>query len=133
MYQIYAKAKTVLACIGAEDEHTEAALSLIKQIVDQACALSSCSAYELFNQSTGIYSPDLESLPPLKSKVWISISQFYCREYFSRLWVIQELNACGSVRVICGRFQVEWYIIGLAATWICAVSSQKRQLAYAYP
>jgi hypothetical protein len=51
--------------------------------------------------------------PGISALVW-----FYCRPWFQRLWVIQEVNAMSNVTVLCGNIQISWDHVGLVATFV---------------
>lgn len=49
------------------------------------------------------------------TKVW----EFYSSDWFSRVWVIQEVQSCTEIYVLCGDATIRWEYVALAALWVC--------------
>jgi hypothetical protein len=49
---------------------------------------------------------------------WTALSWFFSRSWFSRLWIIQEVNVNKEVQMLCGSTQVSWDVAVLAASYI---------------
>ncbi len=47
-------------------------------------------------------------LPAPEDKLWRSITALYARDWFQRLWVVQEVVLAQSVVFLCGRRRVAW-------------------------
>lgn len=98
MGPIYKQAHRVVVWLGDAADNSDLAMDLINA----------------FNNSS-----DAGELPLRKSlrhflsvhgvDIWDSLSQFMSREYWSRLWIIQELAMGGtSTIIICGRKMTTW-------------------------
>ena len=59
----------------------------------------------------------LVSVPDASNSSWQAMARYYNRAWFTRVWVIQELQACLDVWVSCGGFTIEWEFVPLAAAW----------------
>src|SRR5262249_17911748 len=49
---------------------------------------------------------------------WKALIWFYSHSYFTRLWIIQEINASTNRIVQCGQEQIEWDRVDLVAGYI---------------
>ncbi|KAL2678839.1 hypothetical protein Neosp_009591 [[Neocosmospora] mangrovei] len=47
-------------------------------------------------------------LPPPDDPIWAEIGALFERPWFERAWIIQELLVATSVRVICGKWMIDW-------------------------
>ena len=105
MYEIYAGATQVLACIGPSDEHSDTVLQATENM-------------DMFVQNLPkdlSWTPrDLNAWnPPLDEAAAAQFlehySEFSMRPYFTRVWVVQEV-AAGRVnaRVLCGQRIILW-------------------------
>lgn len=49
---------------------------------------------------------------------WKSLVWFYSHQYFTRVWVMQEINVNQNRTVYCGRFKIEWERVEHVAGYI---------------
>ncbi|KAF2114162.1 hypothetical protein BDV96DRAFT_577681 [Lophiotrema nucula] len=47
-------------------------------------------------------------LPPRADSIWEDIFEFFEDPWFRRIWVVQEVVLATSIRLICGKWVVEW-------------------------
>jgi len=103
MRKIYASAMSVIAWIGSEADQSDKAIDLMERIdmstggshsVEQAMNVASLqSFYELGSCTT----------PPLREAPLISLEALLSRDYWKRLWIIQELALNHSMTLfLCG-------------------------------
>jgi hypothetical protein len=52
------------------------------------------------------------------ASTWHSIKWFFSRPWFSRLWVLQEVNSGPEVLVICAEFEIRWQVVKSIAEYI---------------
>jgi hypothetical protein len=57
-------------------------------------------------------------IPPYDHPAWAALERFFCRPWFSRLWVIQERLLSYTLSCFCGHQKLDWIVIEAAATWI---------------
>ena len=51
---------------------------------------------------------------------WQSVDWFFCRPWFSRLWVFQEVNSGPNVFLMCGSYLFDWDAVALTAWYFDA-------------
>ena len=57
------------------------------------------------------------SVMPQGQENYLAMKEFFERPWFRRCWVIQEVAECPNIRVRCGRHEISWDVVALAATW----------------
>jgi len=98
MRDIYGKAWTVIAWLGEENEQSDKAIQLIREL----------------SKSHGESNYDLGALAPqnpcsLVDGSWYALNKLMQRRYWSRLWIIQEIVMGAFAMVIrCGGCSVNW-------------------------
>ena len=129
MRRIYQKAKAVIIWMGPDTPDgmaTRAADSirtvsnyLITKLNLTIDGLSSRrNVYqEVLYQNRHIL-PAPNACPDTTEASWQSLIWFYSHLYFTRLWVIQEVNASSSRMVHCGHENIEWDRVDLVAGYI---------------
>ncbi|KAK1817720.1 hypothetical protein LTR12_007921 [Friedmanniomyces endolithicus] len=131
MRQIYSGARRVDVWLGPSDERTADAVSLLKTIATNCCV----SVYGVGERSWWLQklkqedypnrilqSGSLVDVPDASSESWQSLKHYYARHWFTRVWVIQEVQNGVDVRLKCGEHDVEWEFVALAAVWITYAS-----------
>jgi hypothetical protein len=101
--KIFQSAEVVLCWIGEERDDSPTAIQTLLQI----------RTHEL---APKIWPPQLppipenwiEGLPPVQDPVWWSIQNLFEREWFSRVWVIQEVVLATELKLICGNYEIDW-------------------------
>ena len=129
MKNIYEKSEKVLIWLGPDSEKRDAekAVKSIVQISDYLCETLGCSLAELHTKSN-VYREILyenRNRLPLPNEcgftteaTWGPLAWFYSQPYFTRVWVMQEINANKSRAVHCGLQTVEWERVELVAGYI---------------
>ena len=132
MRLIYANASKVSVWLGVADNMFVATIGLIKSIARSCCihrygATDPESWHQLL--SKGPRYPWLESLeqgkaafhlPDSNDVCWENLGHFFDLPWFFRVWVIQEVQSCDNVQVICGEDIMDWNMVTLVATWFRA-------------
>jgi hypothetical protein len=103
LQSIFQKAEKVFAWIGEEKDNSNRVVEFLLQI------------------RTLTVNPDEwpRDLPPISSSwfkntltldevIWDEVSLFFQRDWFHRVWVVQELVLASKVRIVCGRWDVNW-------------------------
>ena len=98
---IYENAQAVLVWIGKEDDKTEAVFSEARRLA----AAQTASNTEMASQKISFIPDDHQS--PFSDMAKGSLSIFR-RDWFKRIWVIQEVSVCRKVNVVCGPLVIDW-------------------------
>ncbi|KAM7211606.1 hypothetical protein V8F06_013023 [Rhypophila decipiens] len=142
MYHIYQLAAQVEIWLGPDNEAMDgkAAISAINAISDFLCSHFNTPISDL-GAKKDIYQQVIfanRSVLPLPSKLpisidddaWKSLVWLYSHPYYTRVWVIQELNACRNRIVHCGFESTEWARVELVAGYIIMESSSSRAYGF---
>lgn len=118
---IFQHAEKVFAWIGDEKDNSNRAIEALVQI------------------RTLAVSPDVwpKELPPVSSTwsgstpspnepIWRDIDKIFQRDWFHRVWVVQEFVLASQVRIVCGVWDVNWDDI-FAALEICLANIHSLQ------
>ncbi|KAH7399670.1 hypothetical protein BKA66DRAFT_437202 [Pyrenochaeta sp. MPI-SDFR-AT-0127] len=110
---IFQSAEVVLCWIGEERDDSTMAIITLLQI----------RTFEVAPQPWPTHLPPIPSswsdgVPPVNDEIWWSIQNLFDREWFSRIWVIQEVVLAKELKLICGDYEVDWEDI-IKAVEIC--------------
>jgi len=103
MRQIYQSAEHVIGWIGDEKENSYGAIKTLLQISMQA-------AHPISWPSSLASIPDSWSgrkIPSLNDGIWKDINALFQREWFRRVWIIQEVVLGDKVKLLCGKWTVD--------------------------
>lgn len=105
--EIFAKATEVLACIGRHRDNSELVLWAAREIADFGIA---CNHAEFLCHDCGlpwtrwVLSLGLDSLQALS----IATQKFGERDYWGRVWIVQEVSRASSLSFLCGDDILPW-------------------------
>jgi hypothetical protein len=101
MRDIYASATNVLVWLGGPSEDSSSSFLQIR-------ALANDFGYLRNSLRNGqIEASKLEKLP----SNWLPMARLFCRPWFRRIWVLQEVALAKEIVVACGRDRIEWELI----------------------
>jgi hypothetical protein len=114
MRRIYQQASRVVVWLGETSETSSAGFQLLEEIFSAANSESSSDV------GKPIKSEDLKvhGLPERSSPKWRALSAIFWREWFTRIWIIQETSVTRSVIVVCGTDQCSWSDMSTAVNYI---------------
>lgn len=129
MRAIYEQAKTVLIWLGRDSRQYEAKIAIdsIRIISDFLCQKLGIEVSELRSIKDPLYDilTKRRELLPLPNEcefsndtIWKALSWFYSHIYFTRVWIIQEINVPGDRVLHCGHELIEWERVDLVAGYI---------------
>ncbi|KAI1327451.1 heterokaryon incompatibility protein-domain-containing protein [Xylariaceae sp. FL0255] len=93
MTDIYAKAKVVSLWLGPEENQSELAMEFLKEVYG--------------TKDNGNRIKALLSTPSLRKAVSATVALFQ-RDYWNRLWVVQEVFNARDIMVYCGQAKIQW-------------------------
>ena len=120
MQDIFRRATQVIAWIGNESDGSDIVMRTLLQIrtLVMRPAVWPKSLPRVPFTWTG-------NIPSLTDNIWEDIVKFFERDWFRRVWVIQELVLASRVRVICGTWDLSWGDIFIALeTCLKRISTQ---------
>jgi hypothetical protein len=100
MTSLYSTAKSVAIWLGPEEDDSALAIDLLQDVADQAGSPENVSG--LISSRVG--KPDLDALVSL-----------FERDYWRRLWVVQEIFNATSITVYCGSTKLPWSVYELCS------------------
>lgn len=104
--QVFQRATCVLVCLGS-DKNSDCAMETLMQI----------RVYDALSKVGEEWPKDLaqvpaqwrkKNIPRADDPIWDDISALFERSWFTRSWIIQEVVVATSVRVVCGKWMIDW-------------------------
>jgi hypothetical protein len=104
MKDIYQNASQVLIWLGKESEADRVGIAMLN-VFKLSIDINDEYQYHFDQNATdGI-------MPPVSSSAWTGLVKLFQRDWFSRVWVIQEVVKATKVSVLCGPKSVDWDLI----------------------
>jgi hypothetical protein len=114
MDKIYSKADRTLVWLGRADEYTPAAAETIERVAAYPKDLFSQSGVSPFRrQDPEVYAKN--DLAYTSWMDWCSLAALLKRQWFSRLWIVQETILSRDLVILCGRHGISWAKLVTAA------------------
>ncbi|KAF5714604.1 heterokaryon incompatibility 6 OR allele [Fusarium mundagurra] len=120
MNQIYGKANRVIVWLGKAFPELETGLKAVERLG----AASVPETHRMIRTQTWDFSSDLSTMPerygmdPVTEEEAIGLVALYMSNWFTRVWIIQEVSLTSDVVILCnGRFTVFDYV-GYTATFL---------------
>ncbi|RYP26982.1 hypothetical protein DL767_007845 [Monosporascus sp. MG133] len=104
MRDIYSKADKVAVWLGEAAEETPAAWKLMHQIFE----ISRNTAHEDWDKPISAEEWERLGLPHGASSEWAALEAIFWRQWFTRVWIIQEIALARSAIVHCGQDSIPW-------------------------
>ncbi|KAH0565722.1 hypothetical protein GP486_000886 [Trichoglossum hirsutum] len=139
--KIYQNAKTVLIWLGPDTREHQAkvAVDSILIISNFLCRILGTTVSDL-SSTDDVYQDivfkNREHLPlPNECEfstdtMWESLIWFYSRSYFTRVWIIQEINANKERWVHCGHQRIEWDRVELVAGYLIMETAFSKRFGF---
>lgn len=104
--QVYQRATCVLVCLGDDSKGDNAMETLMQVRVNDALA----TLGEEWPKDLAQMPPSWKKrgIPPPDDAIWADIGALFERPWFERVWIIQEVVVATSVRVVCGKWMIDW-------------------------
>jgi len=121
MSRIYGNAAQVIAWLGEEDDDTELAFNEFKRATQvlQEIHRDLLAASIITKDTSASEAETLVlsnwPLPFYMSGNWTAASNIFNRDFFQRVWIIQEIVLGRDVLVRCGSFTVDWAVLSSVA------------------
>ncbi|KAK0705768.1 heterokaryon incompatibility protein-domain-containing protein [Apiosordaria backusii] len=117
MDDVYRKAIHTIVWLGRGDQYTKDAVGTISKIAAyprDAFAKSGITPFR--QQDPALY--EASNLPYTSWMEWCSLAAFFKRQWFSRLWIVQEVILSRELSLLCGSHHISWDELVAAARTI---------------
>ena len=123
MQQIYQNAARVVVWLGSEDDN------LAPAAYNAACRMAGAwiqslgcempdTGYRIGCQEYHLSAEETKDVGPDEKQGWAALECLFSKEYWERLWVVQELTSSTVAVIRWGQAEIPWTWIGIAASLI---------------
>ncbi|KAM5466648.1 hypothetical protein MauCBS54593_005905 [Microsporum audouinii] len=113
MHWIYQQAAFTLVWLGREDGYTKRAAQLIPRLARAGSRFVDSSIVPYASNGRELHAS--EGIPYVSEGEWDALAALFQRQYFRRLWVVQEVVLSGVVVAYCGGVEIPWRPFCVAA------------------
>lgn len=107
MADIYSQASQVTVYLGQSEVGSELAIDALKHISNGIELCKDGIISRSPGTDTGFHRPDLQL--PISNEIWEAVRHLVNRQWFTRLWVIQEvLLGDTRAKMVCGQSEISW-------------------------
>jgi hypothetical protein len=126
MRDIYSKAEGVIMWVGEESKDSTLALSSIEEWGSASIRYYETLFEQLPHQGSAIEENNFKKLEFVLSQIddpfeytkVFALSDLFQRQYWKRVWIIQEVALSQKARLICGKVEIDFWIVRHAFyTW----------------
>ena len=114
MKQIFETASLVVVWLGIATHNTVKAFKLLEKLA----ALGKSHVIPSKAEPMAIEDLNKLGLPPPSDDSWKAVDAIFWRDWFSRVWVIQEISVSRSAEVVCGPHSIDYWDLIEAANVI---------------
>ncbi|KAN0121899.1 HET domain containing protein [Hyaloscypha variabilis] len=108
MEKIYSRAQHVLVYLGEATRETGEALEQLEHI--RVCIQNANGP--IFRSGSSYVEA---GLPTIEDPFWQTLADFYCRSWFQRLWILQEVILAKDILFMCGTRVLEFELLSSSA------------------
>lgn len=124
MAQIYKSARRVVVWLGdsGEEDNSGLALQTLDYLGRQVIVTQDGWIFTAPDADEPYWCEGRHPLP-YKEDQWIAISHILRRPWFTRVWIIQEIQLANSSAILqCGHDQIPWtrFRYGISCLWVSA-------------
>ena len=113
MDQIYQKSSFTISWLGREDRHTKTAVSVLAKLSPTIDSFVDSDIMPYLDRGHDAYVK--AGIPYISQDEWDSLAALFQRQYFRRVWVLQEIVLTGILILYCGNIEVPWRDLGVVA------------------
>ncbi|KAF9892254.1 hypothetical protein FE257_002031 [Aspergillus nanangensis] len=114
MDQIFRSSENTIGWLGREDKHTEMAMQTIVKLYPYLEQLFHSDIRPYFEASPEDYSR--QGVPYISMAEWESLASIYLRQWFQRIWVLQEVTLAQGIVCFCGPYELPMHFAMLTRT-----------------
>ncbi|KAK3319498.1 heterokaryon incompatibility protein-domain-containing protein [Cercophora scortea] len=109
MTDIYRSAYRVVIWLGAGGQNSSLALSTLEHLAHEIVRdVKSGHAFKSPDAKESEWSPTDDFLLPYSKETWRAINDLVHRDWFGRLWIVQEAKLAEAAILCCGHDQIPW-------------------------
>lgn len=128
MGRIYNRARSVIVWLGPASHNSDLALQTLERIGKGVIHNKEEHViYAKRDNWTDVLNDDAEALKS-HADCWLAIKDLITREWFSRLWVFQEIALAQKAYIAVGQKSFDWKISTVAIQWIGFISARLDRL-----
>ncbi|KAK6365111.1 hypothetical protein LTS17_011589 [Exophiala oligosperma] len=106
--EIFQNAACTLAFVGADGDG-DAAIEMLLQVRAKDVVKRNPDAGWPEGIPVVDDSWETRRTPPLDAAIWVDVRALFSRPWFRRAWIVQEMVIAPMVKVICGKWMIEWH------------------------
>ena len=117
MPQIFQACECAYAFLSEGGPSIDQALEMLMQVRAKAVLEESAQSKEEDSQDDDGWPQGLpyipwswagNRIPPLHSPIWKAIKALFSLPYFRRAWIVQEVVAAPKLKIVCGKWLIDW-------------------------
>jgi hypothetical protein len=128
MGSIYGHAKEVIVWLGPSSEDSRLAIETLSKLAEGRVLDSEGDPLYFEPDSWAAFLKETPEALVSNALSWFAIKNLLRREWFSRLWVYQEIMLAQKATVIVGNDGIDWEPFVAAGNWIWAMLGELKQL-----
>lgn len=118
MPRIFQRASCTFAFLG-DDANADGAVECLMQVTANKFGLSKLKRWpEKLPLCPKSWKK--RAVPPPRDALWTQIKAFFARPWFRRSWIVQEATAAPTIKIVCGKYIVDWNDVSCAVGILCA-------------
>ncbi|KAF9693662.1 hypothetical protein EKO04_008305 [Ascochyta lentis] len=121
MNSIYARATRVLVCLGSDADDAADVFGILCALANEVLQKQShvdANAVEKAQYTTTSKEHEpvvFDAVPNIKeASPWRKVYLFFCRAWYERLWVLQEIVLAREATIVWGDCSISWKYVGMA-------------------
>jgi hypothetical protein len=128
MGSIYSHAEQVVVWLGPSSKDSRLAVETLKKLGD---GIRYHVEDHTISHETSSWAKRLESDPEtlkFNQPSWFAIRDILRREWFSRLWVFQEIGLATQATLFAGQDSIDWFLFITALQWLWGILQRLNQV-----
>jgi hypothetical protein len=115
MRDIYRSSANTVIWLGEATPECCEALDLVSKIIEVGLADERLG---IRRNLWSVNEAERMGLPMIHNTVWYDLFDFFNREWFYRVWIIQELALSKKATILCGKKSLPWKMLALACVYL---------------
>ncbi|KAK4220650.1 hypothetical protein QBC38DRAFT_449855 [Podospora fimiseda] len=108
MHEIYRHASYLVVWLGKEDRYVEKAISALSKLSTNMDNFMKSRIVSWDSEETSQVEYLSSGVPWICQDEWDGLAALFLRQWFRRIWIVQEIVLSGGVFMYCGERPIEW-------------------------